>query len=345
MIRYLLLPAISLLFASCAHYEKLPAGTIRDIAASPVVEKTEVAVTPLPVEVPPSLDYIIGPNDVLFINISGRPEFALAGGSNAGSKIQGSRVDGGGNVSLPLIGPVKVEGLTLAQAQARIAAALGKFLNDPWVVVEVAEYKSKPVYLLGQFRNSGTFYLDRPLNLVQGIALGNGFDPAANLRGARLSREGKTVPVDIYELLMNGEVSQNVWLKPGDTIFIPDNRNQLIFIFGAVKKPGPVPIPAGGLNLAQAIASAELRETGYDFTKVRIIRSLSPTKGQLMIVDYEKILSGKALPMQLMEGDIVYVPKSAFGEWNDVITDILPSLQAVSSILQPFVQVKFLTNK
>jgi polysaccharide export outer membrane protein len=184
--------------------------------------------------------------------------------------------------------------------------------------------------------------MDRPLNLLQGIALGSGYDASADLSAARLIREKRTMPVDIYDLLTNGDQRQNVWLKEGDTLYIPDNKNQLVFVFGAVKKGGPVAIPPGGLTLTQAIASAELRDTGYDLNYVRIIRSHSATRGELMVVDFEKILRGDALPLALRNGDIVYVPKSHLGSWNDAINEILPSLQAISALLQPFVSIKYL---
>ncbi|HEY6872871.1 MAG TPA: polysaccharide biosynthesis/export family protein [Geobacteraceae bacterium] len=344
----LLLPLVSsslALLAGCAPYTDLPPGTCKLVTVpSPtaVVERQEVSVPPAaPEEPPPSPDYVIGANDVLFINVGGHPEFLVAPG-NMNSKVQGSRVDGNGRVNLPMVGSVEVAGLTLSQAQNRLQEVFGKYLQNPWVVVEVAEYKSRPVYLLGQFKAPGTYYLDRPLNLLQGVALGGGFDITADLRSARLTRNQRLVPVDLYDLLTKGDPTQNVWLKAGDTVYIPDNRNQQVFVFGAVKKPGPVAIPPAGLNLAQAIANAELRETGYDFQHVRIIRSLSTIRGELLVVDFDKILRGEALPIQLMAGDIVYVPKSAFGTWNDVIADLLPSLQAVSAGLQPFVEIKFL---
>jgi polysaccharide export outer membrane protein len=77
---------------------------------------------------------------------------------------------------------------------------------------------------------------------------------------------------------------------------------------------------------------------------VRIIRSYSATRGELMVVDFEKIMRGDALPLALRNGDIVYVPKSHLGDWNDAINEILPSLQAISAILQPFVQIKYLNQ-
>lgn len=331
-----------LLTGGCVTYTDTPAGTSRSIEGLPlpIVERQAVVVPALTPEPPPSRDYTIGSGDILAININGRPEFA----AGSAAKVPGSRVDGSGRVNLPLVGAVPVAGLTLAQAQARIQEASRKYLQDPWVVVEVAEYRSRPLYLLGQFRASGTYYLDRPLTLVQGVALGGGFDGSANLRGARLSRDNKIMPVDIYDLLTSGDQSQNVWLKGGDTLFIPDNRNQQVFIFGSVKKPGPLPMPAGGINLAQAIASAELRDIGYDFRYVRIIRSLSTTRGELLVVDFEKMLRGETLPLQLAEGDIIYVPRNRFGNWNDAIAEILPSLQLVSAILQPFVSIKYLSD-
>jgi polysaccharide export outer membrane protein len=341
--RYILSLILTVITISgCAAYRDLPAGSVREIV-SPVVSSEQLSVPALTLEPPPSKDYLVGSGDVLLVNVNGRPEFSVLTTGSA-SKVQGSRVDGSGTIHLPLLGNVPVAGLTLSQIEQKLKESLKKYLQDPWVVVEVAEYKSLPLYLLGQFRGAGTFYMDRPLTLVQGLALGNGFDASANLKGARLSRDGKIVPVDIYDLLLHGDSRQNVWLKSGDTIFIPDSKNRQVFIFGAVKKPGAVPMPPGGLNLAQAIASAELRDIGYDFRHVRIIRSLSTTRGELIVVDYDRVLKGEALPIQLSEGDIVYVPKSRFGNWNDAIAEMLPSLQAVSAILQPFVSIKFLSE-
>ena len=342
----ILLLALSLL-SGCAAYRDLPAGTVKeigsDVVASAVVSSEAVSVTaPVP-EPPPATEYLVGPGDVLLVNVNGRPEFTVTSPSGGG-KVQGSRVDGSGALHIPLVGTVPVAGLSLSQIEQKLSTLLKKYLHDPSVVVEVAEYKSNPVYLLGQFRTSGTFYMDRPLTLMQGLALGSGFDSSANLKGARLTRDGKIVPVDLYDLLQHGDTRQNVWLKGGDTIYIPDNKNRQVFIFGAVKKPGAVPMPPGGLNLAQAIASAELRDIGFDFRHVRIIRSLSTTRGELIVVDYVRVLRGDALPIQLAEGDIVYVPKSRFGNWNDAIAEMLPSLQMVSAILQPFVSIKFLSE-
>jgi len=103
------------------------------------------------------------------------------------------------------------------------------------------------------------------------------------------------------------------------------------------KKAEPVAIPPGGLTLPQAIATAELRDTGHDYRYIRIIRSLSTTRGELMVVDFDKILRGEAMPLILQQGDVVYVPKSGLGNWNDAINEILPfasGLQRASSAVR-----------
>jgi polysaccharide export outer membrane protein len=336
-----------LLMVGCAPtYRDLAAGTRVQFGGegtSAMVERQEVAVALPEDETQPSADYRIGAGDVLFININGKAEFQNIPQTGS-SKISGSRVDGSGRVAIPLVGYVEVAGLTLPEAQKKVRESLLYYLKDPWVVIEVAEFKSLPVYLLGSFKAPGIHYLDRPLNLLQGISLGGGFDTNANLRGARLSRAGKVQPVDIYALLTNGDQRQNVWLKSGDTVYLPDKSLQQVFVFGSVKKPGPVQMLNGQLTLAQAIAAVELREIGYDLAHVRIIRSLSTTRGELLVVDFERMMRGQALPFTLQEGDIVYVPRSGLGSWNDAIAEMLPSLQAISSMLQPFVSIKYLSE-
>ncbi len=310
--------------------------------ASPVIAKEEVAVAPALAKEKPDKDYRVGVTDVLYVNVYGYPDLGSPAGT-LGAKLQGSRVDGDGYIHLPMVGSVKVAGLTVGQIQKRLQKAFRNFIKKPWVVVEVVEFRSKPLYLLGQFNMPGTVYMDRPLTILQGIALGKGFTDAASLHGARLLRNDRIVPVDIYEILTEGKMEQNVWLKPKDTLYIPDARSQKIFVFGEVEKPGPIPMVSGEMSLVEALATAGIGNKTYDH-RIRIIRSLSTTKGELIVIDLDKVLNGNALPFPLREGDIVYVPRSGIGSWNQAIRELLPTLQLVSGVLEPFVQIKFLRD-
>ena len=349
----LLAGALSLALAGCAGTEGLKAGMRKSITtpappASPIVEKVRVTADPAPPgPQPASLDYEVGVGDVLAVMVYGRPDLSTgitATGltTSAGIATKGSRVDGSGNIHLPLAGTVRVAGLSVKAISDSVEESLRRYVKEPSVVVEVAEYHSRPIYLMGQFRAPGVYYMDRPMTFLQGITLGNGFDPSANLRGVRILRDKKIAPVDVYSLMVAGSIEQNFWLRPGDTIFLPDNRNQNVFVFGAVNKPGPIPMAQGRMNLLEAIAAADPPSIGTKLEHVRIIRSLTTTTGELLVVDVAAIRRGEALSMQLVEGDVVYVPKNAFGTWNDAIAEILPSLNAVRALLQPFVQIRYL---
>ena len=312
-------------------------------AGSPIIEMETVTIPALK-EPPPSLDYIVGPYDTILVTISnnGDPEY-----STGKSVAHGNRVDGNGDIQMPTLGLVRVGGLTLPQIRSHIQNLLKQYMKEPSVVVEVSEYNSHPLYILGQFKKTGVFFMDRPFNVLQGLALGGGYDISANPKAARIIRDKKVLPVDVYNLLMKADQTQNVWLKPGDTIFMPDNKNQTVFVFGTLNTGTgntgmAIPLPSSGLNLLQAIATAGFQKIGYHASRVYLIRSLSPTRGQLMVVDVDAIIQGKAFPLELCEGDVIYIPKSALTSWNEAINEILPTFQAFGAILTPFVQLKYL---
>jgi polysaccharide biosynthesis/export protein len=337
----------TMLIAGCAPAP--PADSVIKVHSSdsPVLER-EMVTIPTEKDNPPPAGYLVGPGDLLIIDTYGLPQITKQDKKSSENSPENAtatfntRVDGTGAIYLPWIGGVQVSGLTIAQIQEKLKDALGNFVKQPWVVVHIGEYKSQPLYLLGEFNSPGTYYLDRPLNLLEGLAQGHGFRDTADLRAARLIRDRKTYPVDIYRLLEQGDLTQNIWLKPGDFIFVPDNKNKNVFVFGAVARPGLVLMPHGQLTLGQALAVASLQTVDGNLEKIRIIRSISATQGELLVVDLANILGGKSLPYPLKEGDIIFVSPSRVGNWNQAINEILPSLQLLSGVLQPFVQLKFL---
>lgn len=354
---------LSITFVGCAPtYRDLEAGTVLKIDQQPptsaVVERQVDTIPSLAPEPAPPAAYLIGPGDLLTITVYGHPELgsgggmaaatpagATASGATAAALPSGSRVDETGSVRLPLIGSVPLAGLSAAKAEEKLRSAYKPLVKEPWITVDVVEHRSRPLYLFGSFKKPGIIYMDRPLTLLQGIAQADGIDIGAAMRSARLSRDGKVQPVDIYELLANGDQRQNVWLHPGDAIYLPDKTVEQVFIFGAVNKAGQVSMINGQLSLAQAIAASTPLSTGYDFTRVRIIRSISPTRGELLVVDFDRIMRGQAPTFMLTNGDIIYLPRTPLGSWNDAIAELLPTLQAISGLLQPYVTLKFITSK
>jgi len=333
----------------CVRYEELPPGTVRDIndSSSAILELQEVKVPPPTPEAEIITEYRVGPGDVLTVNVPGLID--SYGNDEKTQNYQGFRVSSSGKILLPLVGAVEVDDLTVEEIQSLLTKEIKTYIKKPMVTVEIRDFKSQPLYLLGKFNNPGLHYMDRPTSVLHGISMGKGLNDQANLRSARLLRSEQVQPVDIYHLLYNNDLRQNVQLRPGDTIFVPGNEEQQVFVFGQVDNPGPVQMVNGRLNLLQALSTASVgsgssKSYPYDQERVRIIRSLSPTHGQLMVVDMGEMMDGHAMPMPLMNGDIIYVPTNAAGTWNETISQILPSLQLIAGILQPFVQIEYLKD-
>ncbi|MBV8761865.1 MAG: polysaccharide biosynthesis/export family protein [Deltaproteobacteria bacterium] len=301
--------------------------------------------------------YRVGPGDVLMVLVFGHPELAIGTYMPAGatltqtSRTVGLVIDNDGTIQLPLIGAVNVAGKSSEEIRALVEQRLSTYLKDPHVTVQVLFNGSIRYYLLGEFAQPGIKFADRPMRLLEALSLGGSvLFEQASLRGAYLARAGKKLPINFYRLLREGDMRQNIRLQPEDTVVVPDNRSEQVFVFGGaaggMMKGGPVPMINGRLDLLQALAVAGI---GYQeraqgrLDQVHVIRS-EFDRGQLFVVNADAIIRGDAAPFPLAAGDIVFVPETAVTRWNQVIGQLLPSLQAISALLNPFVQIKFLSQ-
>lgn len=309
-----------------------------------VVDRLSVTV-PMVTAGDPPVDYVIGPHDVLFVAVKGQPESGSPVLAIGGTPV-GSRVDGLGRIQLPVVGRTHVAGLTLGQLQKKLNEGYTSEIIDPQVVVELLRPSSQRVNLLGEFNRPTVLNLDRPTTVLDAIAIAGGVSDNAYLRGAMVMRGRAILPVDVYALLREGQIDQNIYLLGQDSVYIPNREEMRIIVVGDVASPGPIAVrPEGRIMLTEALTRAGGYKTvEANLDDVRIIRSLSPTRGELITVNFQKILDGSALDFELYPDDIVYVSRSGLGKWNDTIREILPTLQAISGVLNPFVRLRFLVE-
>lgn len=296
--------------------------------------------------------YRVGPGDRLLVAVYGHPELSI--GTYAGSTTQttpGLVVDNDGTIQFPLLGSTPVAGKTAEELRGYLETALTTYLKDPRVTVQVTFNGSMRFYLLGQFQNPGLKYSDRPVRLLEALALGGSIQmESASLRSAYVSRGNKRLPINLFRLIREGDLSQNVKLQTGDVILVPDNQDEKAFVFGGAAgsnaRGGAVQFNSGRLTLLQALAQVGfgVRErTQSKLSEVRVIRSQGD-RGELLIVDAERILDGEAASFELEPGDIVFIPITKIATWNEVLIQLLPTLQVVSGVLSPFVQIKYLSR-
>lgn len=277
--------------------------------------------------------YRVGSGDTLKINVFGEE----------GLSDLLVQVDGDGFIQLPFLENVNVAGNSLKEIQAVLKQGFAKQFRNPWVVVNMAAHRSRPVYLLGQFNNPGVIYLDGPTNLMQAVSLGRGLSEAAYLRGARLWRNGDIAAVDLKALLMEGRAEHNITLRAGDTLVVPSAQDNKAFVMGAVVRAGAVPFSNEPMTLLKALTQVggPVKEAAL-LSQVRIIRTHSAVEGQLILVNANHILKGEVPDLELMPDDIVYVPDNWIEGWNQFVRAIAPTIQLAGGALQPFIQVKFL---
>jgi polysaccharide export outer membrane protein len=162
-------------------------------------------------------DYKIGSEDILDIIVWKSPDL---------SKVVSVRPDG--KISLPLIGDLVVEGLTVAQVKKELEARLKDFKESPNVSVVVQQVNSYGIYVLGEVAKPGRYQMKTFTTVLQAISTAGGFTPyAAKNRMFVLrksSHNGTETRIDVsYDDIVSGgsNVSQNILLIPGDTVVVP----------------------------------------------------------------------------------------------------------------------------
>ena len=168
----------------------------------------------VPVSVPLSPDYVIGPDDVLGVYVW--KEADVSGDVTV-------RPDG--KISIPLLNEIHAAGLTPDQLRQRITEAAKQYLEEPTVTVVVKAINSRKVFVTGQVAKPGTYSLTGPTTVLQLLALAGGvLEWAAVDRIVVLRNENgrpDSFRFNYKEVSRRKNLEQNIILKPGDTIIVP----------------------------------------------------------------------------------------------------------------------------
>jgi polysaccharide export outer membrane protein len=158
---------------------------------------------------------VIGADDVLAINVWKEPDL---------SRSAPVRPDG--KVTLPLIGDIVASGSTPKQLQANIERGLERYISKPVVTVIVQEAKSHKFNIVGEVQKPGTYLLNGPMTVLDGIAQAGGFREWAKTRDIyvlRTSADGsrKKLAFNYKRVIKGADAGQNIQLQTGDTIVVP----------------------------------------------------------------------------------------------------------------------------
>ena len=242
---------------------------------------------------------VLGPGDELEVSVYGAPD--LSGRT---------RVSSDGNISIPLIGYIRVAGLSSSEAEATIEAQLRKNnnLNDPHVSVYAKEYTSSGVSVAGEVNKPGFYSVLGPHRLFDVLqAAGGPNDRAANK--VVISRRDQTDPITLSISKDPAEMaSSNIELRPGDTIVVP--RAGIVYVLGEVTRPGGYVLNStGGVTVLQVVAVAGGTTHLASAGKTRLLHR-TDNGFQEQQIDVKKLLRGKIHDIAVQDQDILFVPTS-----------------------------------
>ena len=271
----------------------------------PTLLATILVLSPLPLlaQAPPpqqqDKDYIIGPEDILDIQVWGNKDL---------NQVVFVRPDG--RTSLPLVGEIGVSGKTVQQLQDHLTNVYEKTVKGAVVTVIVKEIRSRPVYFIGGFGKPGVMQLTRELTLLQAISLAGGVVPNADAEKGFVLRGDKRIPIDFSRLLQRGDLSQNPRLEPGDSVVLP--LADAVYVNGEVKAPGAVKY-TGDLTILKALTQVGGMTPLAAGGRVDVLRG-NVEKKERIRVDVDKMMRSpdENPDIRLQPNDIIFVPQRLF---------------------------------
>jgi polysaccharide export outer membrane protein len=180
------------------------------VPAAAAVANAQSSPDPSP-DASPNRTYTIGPMDVLQVSVWREPEL---------TKDVTVRFDG--MVTIPLLGDVQAGGRTPAEVAESLTKGLGRFIQAPRVTVGVGQAVSARFFVVGQVTRSGEYPLSGQTTVLHALALAGGFKDFAKTADIILVRQDQTVvPVNFKRIADGRDTTQNVVLRPGDTLVVP----------------------------------------------------------------------------------------------------------------------------
>lgn len=178
--------------------------------APTVVKPSEDGKTaPAPIAAVDPSTFLIGAEDIIFIQVWREPDFTRQ-----------ALVRPDGKITMPLIGEIEAAGSTPDQLAAKLTEALSKFLNTPQVVVTVLQVNSKKYYVMGEVNKPGSFPLAVPTRVLEALTNAGGFREFANTKKIVVLRKGQQLKFNYNDVVKGKKQEQNILLENGDHIIV-----------------------------------------------------------------------------------------------------------------------------
>ncbi|WOD37409.1 SLBB domain-containing protein [Nodosilinea sp. E11] len=300
--------------------------------------------------------YTLGSGDRLRLEVFNVPEYS-----------QEYQVLSDGTLSLPLLGTVEVAGMSLEEASANITQRYSRFFRRPTITLILLQARSVQIAIAGEVKRPGSYTVTpegsqaERITVTKAIQLAGGITQSANIRDIQVVRSGygatgsdQTIVINLWELLQDGNLSQDIVLQDGDKVIIPEALTleaedaralasasfapsvMTVYVVGEVANPGIVEIPPN-TPLNQAILAAGGFSNRANQNAVDLIRlNANGTVSQRNIdIDFSRNIEDSLNPA-LRNYDTVIVSRSGLSLVSDIVGTILSPVSGILRILDGF---------
>lgn len=258
-------------------------------------------------------DFLFSIGDILEVSVFGDEETEYAHVAIAPD----------GRLYYTFLDGIPAAGRSLSDVRKEMEEALSQYFNHPMVVIVPISTFSQSYKIFGRVQMPGVYPIHGPIKLRQAIGEAGGIlkesyefkernsvlNPLANLKKSYLIRRGEKLNIDFEQLLYTPNTDQDIYLRPGDYIYIAEADPQEVYVLGAAIQPSRIEF-FEGMTLTEALAEARGFPTGTpysaDMSRVLVIRGALECP-LVVEVDLQKLFYGEMRDIILAPNDIVYV--------------------------------------
>jgi len=268
---------------------------------------TTIPLTFAPVtDAPIPSDYIIGPGDTINILFFGKK-----------SSETSQQVTRDGNLNISDLGPVSVAGLSFSELKENLLERISTQMIGVKASISLGELRSIRIFVLGDVYKPGSYTVNALSTLSNAILASGGIKRIGSLRDIQLKRKGKIIShFDLYDLLLQGDTSDDRRLLPGDVVFVPP-ISTTVGVYGEVRRPAIYELVKGHENLKQVLLAAGGVLSSAKQSNI-LIKSAKSRQGKT-VFGFD-LTANNPKSFKIMDGDIVRVSPELENNLDGFIT-------------------------
>ena len=273
-------------------------------------------------------DYLLGPGDEVTVSVLGIEELA----------DKTVRVSTAGDIELLLVGRISAVGRTVQELGEEIAKRLAHYMETPEVAVNLTEFRSQNVSVIGAVNEPGVHPLEGTKTLVEVLSLAGGLRPDAGFK-VTITRRSQNGPIPLPNAIENAEGTfvtaevnlpallearnpqENILIYPDDVVSVP--RAKFVYVIGEVAKPGELVMgERESISALKALAMAGGFRPASAGKKAKILRGYSDSHDhQEIALDLNKVIAGEIDDVKMLPDDILFVPNSKMKTVGKAVID------------------------